>query len=57
MNRKEHITYSKKTSSSILGGREIIFVSTTPQYDERQKKKAHTEIERGLYQVFTKYMS
>ncbi|ANU55663.1 hypothetical protein A4V00_17510 [Hungateiclostridiaceae bacterium KB18] len=53
----QHITYSKKTSTAILDGREITLVNSIPQYDKREKEKAHTEIEQGLYQVFTKYVS
>ncbi len=34
----------------------INFTSLTPRYDEQKKKKIHTEIERGLYDVFAKYV-
>ena len=51
------ITYLRETATAILDGREITFMNSLPQYDEREGKKAHTEIERGLYQVFTKYVS
>ena len=56
-NPNSHITYLRETSTAILDGREITFVNSIPQYDEREEKKAHTEIERALYQVFTKYVS
>lgn len=52
----EIITYSQNVIKKLFGGKEINFVSSIPQYSEQKKKKVHAEIERGLYNVFAKYV-
>ncbi len=52
----ESTTYLRNTVKSTLGGKEINFTSLTPRYDEQKKEKVHAEIERGLYDVFAKYV-
>lgn len=50
------LEYSKKVTQTTFDTGEITFISTTPQYDTKEKENIHTEIERGLYNVFSKYI-
>jgi len=52
----EAIPYLRDTIKSMFGGREINYISSTPQYDDQKREKVHAEIEHGLYAVFAKYV-
>lgn len=52
----EIITYSHDIVKKLFNGKEINFISSIPQYSEQKQKKVHAEIERGLYNVFVKYV-
>lgn len=53
----ESTTYLHKTMKSLFGDREIDYISSMPQYDDQKKEKIRAEVERGLYNVFSKYVS
>lgn len=52
----EETAYEKKTIKRRFDGKEIDFTSATPQYNEADRQTARSEIESGLYAVFSKYI-
>lgn len=52
----EDTAYEKKTIKCTFDGKDIDFTSTTPQYNEIDRLAAHSEVEKGLYEVFSKYI-
>lgn len=52
----EETAYEKKTIKCGFDGKEIDFTSAIPQYNEADRQMAHSDIEKGLYDVFSKYI-
>ena len=49
------VTYQRETKSVPFQGKTIVLESLTPVLSPKEKKQRKKEIERRLYEVFSKY--
>ena len=51
----QSVTYQSETKTVPFQGKTIVLESLTPVLSPKEKKKKKKEIERCLYEVFSKY--
>ena len=51
----QSVTYHRETKSVPFQGKTIVLESLTPVLSPKEKEKRKKEIERCLYEVFSKY--
>ena len=49
------VTYQRETKSVLFQGKTIVLESLTPVLSPKEKEQRKKEIERRLYDVFSKY--
>ena len=51
----QSVTYQRETRTVLFQGKKIVLESLTPVLSPKEKEKRKKEIERCLYDVFSKY--
>ena len=51
----QSVTYQRETRTVLFQGKNIVLESLTPVLSPKEKEKRKKEIERCLYDVFSKY--